>query len=456
MIGFYVSWIFAVAGASLGWIYPFFGLMVYYALSLLRPQFTWHWNFVDVGNSPSFSQWAAVSTLIGWAIKGFGRMDMLRWVAVPMGGLALYLASGLYATYFNAPAQGQDGIDRAWEVLTLQSKVGLMALITITLVADPSSVKIFGWVAVLSLGYLGETFNEWYLQSNVYLFFNGWGGIDNNGVAMVMVMGVPLAFFFIINEKRWWMKVILFIATGAMVHTVLFSFSRSGQLGLIMVATVLFFVALVALPRKGLTIALAVVFILITLRLAGPEVRARFATIWVDKSEMDASARSRYDTWNAAWMCIQDHPMGVGPRNFNLISDRYGLPADKSVHNLFLQTAADYGILGMIGLAVFYVGTCYQAFTAALTATARRMGWPRYYCHMVTVSIAGLLTCSQFIGMEAVEAGYIIAVLGLCTVALIRSIAATEPHTASGKLPELEEVVEHAPEDAGEAEAQPA
>jgi O-antigen ligase len=222
-----------------------------------------------------------------------------------------------------------------------------------------------------------------------------------------------------------------------------------------MVATVLFIVALVALPRKGLTIALAVVFIALTLWLSGKEVRARFATIWVDRNEMDASARSRYDTWNGAWLCLQDHPMGVGPRNFNLVSDHYGLPPDKSVHNLFLQTAADYGILGMIGLAVFYVGTCVQAFNASLTATARRMGWPRYYCHMVTVSIAGLLACSQFIGMEAVEAGYIIAVLGLCTVAMIRQVAASEPRTVSGKLPELEEVVEHDPEDTGAAGALP-
>ena len=455
MIGYYFSWIVAVSGASLGWLYPFFGLMVYYALSLLRPQFTWHWVFADVGSTPSFSQWAAVSTLIGWVLKGFGRLDMLRWVMVPMAGLALYLAGGLYATCFGAPAQGQFGVDRAWEMLTLQAKIGLMALITITLVTDPGMVKAFGWVVVLSLGYLGETFNEWYLQSNGYLHNNGWGGIDNNGVAMVMVMGVPLAFFFIIHEKRWWLKAVLFIATAAMVHTVLFSFSRSGQIGLIMVAVVLFIVALVALPRKGLTIALAVVFIAITLQLAGKEVRQRFATIWVDQSERDESARSRFDTWNAAWLCVQAHPMGVGPRNFNLVSDQYGLAPDKSVHNLFLQTAADYGFLGMIGLGVFYVGVCVQAFTASLTSTARRMVWPRYYCHMVTVSIAGLLACSQFIGMEAVEAGYIIAVLGLCTVAMIRHLAVTEPRTASGKLPELEEMVEHAPDDAGDPEVLP-
>jgi hypothetical protein len=51
--------------------------------------------------------------------------------------------------------------------------------------------------------------------------------------------------------------------------------------------------------------------------------------------------------------------------------------------------------------------------------TAIALGWPRYFGHMVVTSLAGFLVCSTFIGMETVEVGYIVATLGLCTVAYV-------------------------------------
>jgi O-antigen ligase len=200
-----------------------------------------------------------------------------------------------------------------------------------------------------------------------------------------------------------------------------------------MVGVVLFLVAIIALPRKMLTLGMALAVVILALYLAGPEVRDRFASIWVKAEDRDVSAASRKVTWTAAWRCMCDHPMGVGPRNFNLISQNYGLDINKSVHNLFLQTGADYGFFGMIGLFVFYFGAVVQTFLVSRTATARRLVWPHYYCQMVVVSLAGFLTCSMFIGMEAVEVGFIIALLGLCTVVHVREIERAEPQPEAEK-----------------------
>lgn len=434
MLGWVFSWLLTFSGLLYGWLNPFFGLMVYYALSNLRPPFTWFWSF-DFRNPPQMAQAAAISTLVGWLLIGGGDVKNLGRVKWPLFGLVLYLLSGTLAWKFTA-------IDEriAWIFLSTQLKIGLMAMVTLTLVTSARQVTIFAWTIVASLGYLAETFNEWYFQAPLYLWRNGWGGIDNNGVAMVMVMGVPLAFFLAINDKRWWVKGLLFFAVACMIHVVLFSFSRGGQLGLCMVGAVLFVFALVALPRKMLTLALAVVFVIIALRLAGPEVRERFWTIFADPAERDASAASRFDTWKAAIACMRDHPLGVGPRNFNLISQEYGLVVNKSVHNLFLQTGADYGIAGMIGLIIFYVGTALSCFYMSLHRVSRRLVWPRYFGQMVTISLAGFLVCSTFIGMESVEAAYIISLLGLTTVAYVRRIAASEANAVLAVLPELEQV----------------
>jgi O-antigen ligase len=255
---------------------------------------------------------------------------------------------------------------------------------------------------------------------------------------MTMVMGVPLAFFIAINSKKWWVKLLCLAAVAMQVHVVLFSYSRGGQLGLVLVGMTIFIIAMLKLPRKGVTIGLAVVFLAFGLYFAGNEVRSRFQSIFLDPEQRDESARSRFATRGAAWACMQDHPMGVGPRNFNLLASRYGLPGRKSVHNLFLQTGADYGFIGMFGLALFYFGTMYKAFRMAATKTAKRLIWPRYYGHMVCISLGGFLVCSTFIGMESVESSFIISLLGLCTVAHVDRVAQEEP--AKQSVPELEQV----------------
>ena len=175
------------------------------------------------------------------------------------------------------------------------------------------------------------------------------------------------------------------------------------------------------------------------LRLAGAEVRDRFNSIFNDAADRDTSAASRFTTWSAAWACMKDHPLGVGPRNFNLISDQYGLVRNKSVHSLFLQTGADYGIMGMIGLATFYFATIFKTFKMASSDTARRLVWPRYYGHMVCISLGGFLVCSIFIGMESIESGYIISLLGLCTVMHVDRVAQSKP-MGEVAIPELEQV----------------
>jgi len=433
--GYLFTNVLAALATCFGWFSPVFALWAYYAFSILRPQFLWFWSFS--GNTARYSYWVALSCLVGWVMQGFGDWANMRKVRLAVWGMAIYLACGVFTTYTQAIDQ-----ERAVEFLLPQLKIGVMMMVTLTLIRTPELIKGFAWVVCATLGYLAWVFNSQY-------YFDGWnrvwplgfGGIDNNGFAMVMVMAVPLSFFMGINAKQLWIKGLCFLAAALEVHVILFSFSRGGQLGLIMVGCVLFIFALVRLPNKLTTIALTVVMVMITLHLAGEGVRERFMSIFVDKQELDTSAASRYDTWAAAWASMKDHPLGLGPRNFNLIADQYGLERGKSVHNLFLQTGADYGVLGMIGLAMFYLGTAWYTFRIGRTRTARRQQWPVYVSTMVTVSLSVFLVCSTFIGMESVEVGFIICQIGLCTCLYVADLGEASAFSES-MLPELVEVPE--------------
>ncbi len=435
--GFLFTNLLAVTAIMFGWIAPFYALCAYYVFSILRPQFLWFWVFAE--SDTRFSFWVGLSCLVGWAMSGFGQWGKLSAIKWPLMGLGVYLACGAFTTFTQAIDQ-----TRALDFYMPQLKIGLMTLVTITLVRSAEHIKALSWVVCAAIGYLAWVFNSQY-------YFDGWnriwpagfGGVDNNGFAMIMVTAVPLSFFIGINAKQLWVKALCLFAVALEVHVILFSFSRGGQLGLCMVGAVLFIVALVRLPNKLVTVGLTLLMGLVALKLAGEGVRERFMSIFVDSAELDASAASRFETWRAAWECIKDNPLGVGPRNFNLLAGQYGLSGGKSVHNLFLQTGADYGILGAIGLFTFYIGTAIQTFTLSRRRAAWRQGWPVYIGNMVTVSMSGFLVCSTFIGMESVEIGFIICQLGLCTCLYVAE-AGESIVDAETILPELADVPDDA------------
>lgn len=431
--------VMTIIGTGYGWLNPVVGLLIYWGFAILRPPFLWFW--VPQLETMRSLFLVAISTLVGWAMAGFGDWSDVKYVKVPIFGLVLYILSGFFAWRYNAAGISPDLTWRAWDALYPQLTILTMVLVSLTLIRTERYLHALAWVITLTLGYLAYVFNsQYYFDGWNRVYWWGFGGVDNNGTAMMMVMGVPLAFFMGIHAKRWWLKAACFGSAICLIHVILFSFSRGGQLGLIMVGITIFIVAIVALPRKILTVTLSIIFVLIALRLAGAGVRERFMTIFADEHERDESAKSRYVTWAAARACIAEYPTGVGPRCFNLISDRYGLNRGKSVHNLYLQTAADYGVVGAFGLTLFYVGTIWSTFWMTLSKTAKRLVWPRYYGQMICTSIGGMLVCSTFIGMESVEVGFIICTLGLCTVAYVKRVAQTEPAKEITILPELEQV----------------
>lgn len=431
------GWLFTnglfLIGVIYGLLNPFIGLMVFYAFSILRPTFLWYWVSYP---TKRYSFYLGIITLVGWAVSGFGDWSKLRGTGLANFGLVLYILSGAFAAQFlsyYAPA--------AWDSLLLQFKIVLMTIITVSMVRKPEQIKLFAWITMASLAYLAWVFNsQYYFDGWNRILKRGFGGIDNNGAAMIMVMGVPLAFFLGIYVRQWWAKAGCLAAAFLMIHVVMFSFSRGAFLGVCMVGLATFIVAILLLPRKGLTLAIAVGFVFLSLFFAGNQVRQEFWSIFADPEVRDASAGSRFLTWGAAWRCMLDHPLGVGPRNFNIISGVYGLPGNKSVHNLFLQTGADYGFIGALGLTMFYGITCINTLKMTVTATAKQLIWPRYFGMMVSISLAGFMVCSTFIGMESVEVGFIISALGLCTVGYVNRVAEAGSDEQRNLIPELEEV----------------
>src|SRR5262249_50747373 len=148
-----------------------------------------------------------------------------------------------------------------------------------------------------------------------------------------------------------WRKALAFGCLLLIIHVTLFSFSRGGMIGLIALGAV----AVRLMPKTPLNWLAVMAALVFTLAAAGPEVRARFATTFAERTSRDASADSRLELWSNCWQMMRENPiLGIGPCGFHLISHVFGWPEGKQGHTTWLQLGAELGLPGLILIAVFY------------------------------------------------------------------------------------------------------
>ena len=149
-------------------------------------------------------------------------------------------------------------------------------------------------------------------------------------------------------------------AAGVLFLADILSFSRGGYIGL--VAGALTYAALAApnlSPRLILRFGGGVIVVALTLTLFGQSVISRFATSF---SASDTSSTERIVLWREAAIAISQHPViGVGIGNY-LSSARplYQVGTPFYAHNLYLDTAVEVGIIGVVTLLLVFLSTFWR------------------------------------------------------------------------------------------------
>src|SRR5262245_14571464 len=219
--GLIFTYAMTAAGAVGGLFSPYFGLLVYVCFAIVRPDYMWSWS-VERG---SYSRIIAIAMLLGWAARGFGRWRFGR--ATPIIACML----GYWAWSALSAVQAIDSL-KAFALVEFFAKVFLPFLVGITMLRSVEQLKVLSWVILLSQGYVALELNLNYFGGYNRAFHEGFGGMDNNCVAIAMVTGVGLAFFLGLGAKEWWKKGVALAAAALMGHTILLTFSRGGMLAL--------------------------------------------------------------------------------------------------------------------------------------------------------------------------------------------------------------------------------
>jgi O-antigen ligase len=197
-------------------------------------------------------------------------------------------------------------------------------------------------------------------------------GIDPNGLATVLVGGMTLALgLAVVSRRAPLLRLLALGAAGLCALGVMLTLSRAGllALGAVIIAGVV-----VASRKRGRLLVVACLGLTAIVAyfavIAGPEARERVTEV--------GSGSGRTDIWTVGWRMFEDNAVsGVGAGNFSVTSLEYAfepgaidagtLRSDqgegKVAHNVYLETLAELGIVGL--------GLLLAIFVYSVTAAAR-------------------------------------------------------------------------------------
>jgi len=432
MKGFLFTYLMTIGGTVIAPFRPFWGLLVYLAFAILKPDILWDFS-VPKGY---YSRIVMISVLIGWALSGFGhwRFGRARLLVVALFG---YMIASCVSAYAAADQQ------LAWDQTQATAKTLLPVLVGLTLLDSTERLRQVAWVIVLSQGFLAYEFNRSYYDGYNRLVMNGFAGMDEKTVAIGMVVGASVAVFLGLSSKRWWQQALALALAIPMMHVPLFVFSRGGMMALLVSGAVAFWF----IPKRPMHLGVVVVAILLGFRLAGPEVRAKFMSSFSEEEQgRGASGGSRLVLWGQAWETLTARPLiGVGPRHWGRwAQSHYEWRGEKEAHNTWLQAGAELGFPGLIALLLIFVSPLFLLLPVA-RADPRLTGADGDLARMVVCGLAGFFVASQFITVYGVELPYFVAMMGggllrVRSTALVQdaaSVGATSPASAAAGSPAI-------------------
>jgi len=207
--------------------------------------------------------------------------------------------------------------------------------------------------------------------------FRSEGPVSANYFALILVAVVPLAVERVLHAGRRRSRWLAGFALAVSVTGIVFTYSRGGLLALGLCCIPM----LVWVPRRrigsmlvtaGLAAVLAAAFVLPDDYMQRVSALGQVFSATQGNVPQDSALRGRLSEVTSAAMMFGDHPVvGVGYGNFEIHYPRYaqqlGLDArreERAAHSLYLEVAAETGVVGLLAFAGLLVGSLVGAFRA--------------------------------------------------------------------------------------------
>ncbi|MCI0395011.1 MAG: O-antigen ligase family protein [Chloroflexi bacterium] len=194
---------------------------------------------------------------------------------------------------------------------------------------------------------------------------------EKNRYAQIMLMLIPLGLYRFWGERPAWLRWLALLCTMVIGVGFVLAFSRGGAVSFVLIVVAMIVLRLVTVRQVAL-VALGTTVVLFAI----PQYTARLASLqsiraWISpesadlEEEPDGAIEGRTAEMLAAFYVFVDHPLvGVGPGVFPYYSKRYADRLDitsiegrREAHSLYLDVAADNGLLGFVAFMGILVVT---------------------------------------------------------------------------------------------------
>lgn len=394
---------------------PHFGVLVYSWLGYMNlHRLTW-----GISQVIPFSLIVALVTLGAWF---FSREPKKIPITALSAFMLLFTIWICITTLFAVmPAEAYVKWDRTFKILA-------MSFVTIALINNRERLDALVWVIVVSLGF-------WGVRGGLFTILTGgnyrvWGPestfiADNNGLALALVMILPLVRYLQLQSTRMFIRLGLLAAMSLCFLSILGSHSRGAA-----VATGGMLIVLVLRSRQRVLFGLLLLAGGATaLTFMPAKYYERMATI--ENYEEDESANSRLSTWQFTYDFALSSPIiGGGFSMFESEELRDEFAPGKNVlnaHSIWFEVLGEHGFTGLFLFLI--IGAVALLACGRIRRTTRsipHLSWAFDLASMLQVALVGYAIGGTFLNKAFFDLYWQFAAIVVSLSVVVRRTVETE------------------------------
>jgi probable O-glycosylation ligase (exosortase A-associated) len=316
---------------------PFYALLFYLWNAYFRPE-VWLWD--------GFLQGANLSYIIGCYTILVTFLLRKKFV---LNTTTVLIILFLIQTFISTLTSSY--YEYSWPFWIEFLKINIIGYLMLMLVDDFSKLRMVLLVIALSLGFEGSK-QGWVdlltspgLPNTNPLPFLG----DNNGVALGMLMLVPIIGLLAQTASWKWARPAYYVLLIGVLYRAVSTYSRGGFMACIALAGIYWLQS----HHKFRSLMALLILMMIIVATLPDAYWNRMNTIQTYEEEEDDSALGRFHFWQVALVMAEAHPFfGIGFNAYNKAYDTYDFLQGRygqmrSVHNSALGIAGELGYLGL-------------------------------------------------------------------------------------------------------------
>lgn len=367
------------------------------------------------------------------------RLKPVEWLMLGLGGV-------WFASYFVA-----DDPYTTIEEITEIVKSFIILLVVVYSIDTEASWKRVIWLVIFSTAFLAMLGAYQVITGNFDQTFMGVAMVtpdvtqmrlagsigDPNFYGQVLAAVLPLALYRILNERSFWLKLAATAATFLIVFAILNTYSRGAFLAMVVT---LILIAIERRIRLSLVVMIAMATV-IMMQFLPEGYNQRIETLSIFTSEdttvhADQSFQGRSSEMMSGLQMFTEHPLlGVGAGNYEAnyqeYASRFGLEyrtEDRQAHSLFVEVAAETGLLGLMALGGLFVSLLFGFIWARRISKRidKYSDWPVWITSL-QMSLTSYLITSIFLHGDFIRYLLFLVALGAAAIHISDRLAESTP-----------------------------